>query len=198
MISDAGGFIFIDIPRTAGTAVGKALKQVFKCCEGKHHSITNICADYDFCTYIDRDQIRDYFKFTIVRNPFDRLVSLYMWGVKSIYRKYTFSAFVHAVRDGVFTELNGHRYLPQVAYIRDRKGNIKVDYIGRYEILKTSFREILRKLDVDKPVKLERYNTSEYRSRRPRLPYQNYYTKDDIKVVSELYKEDLELFEYCF
>jgi len=97
MVSDKRKFIFIDIPKTASTSMRFALNES-KHKPKKHHSISNIASHYKFCDKLDEEKIQKYFKFTIVRNPYDRLVSLWLWGMnKDCYIQY--KSFNYFVRD---------------------------------------------------------------------------------------------------
>jgi len=79
MISDTYKFLYIDIVKTAGTSIGKLLEPLGGV--GKHHSISRklpalgINAGQE--SPVPHDVVENYFKFTIVRNPYDRLISLF-------------------------------------------------------------------------------------------------------------------------
>ena len=79
--SDIHKFIFIDITKTGGSSSGKVFEQHGGC--GKHHSISRKLPDLPknrgLINPLTKDMISDYFTFTVVRNPWDRFVSLYSY-----------------------------------------------------------------------------------------------------------------------
>jgi hypothetical protein len=201
MISHINKFIYIDICKTAGTSITKSLKSLsneqFEKFEyshtfsrsGKHHSISNILGGIT-CTKITPHMIDSYFKFTFVRNPYDRIVSLYEWGqALDKYDKIPFKQFVKNIKDNVYDDFNKARYVPMVNWLTDpRDGKIKVDFVGRYENINEDFLALSKILNIDS--KLTHVNKT---SRKPIL---DYYDDDVIKWVYDLYKKDFEVFDY--
>ena len=72
MICHKSKVIFIHIPRTAGTSVEKAFvgKDWFNIDVSTKHIYASTARDY-YAEFWD-----EYFKFSIVRNPWDRMLSL--------------------------------------------------------------------------------------------------------------------------
>lgn len=74
MILHDSKIIFIHIPRTGGTSVEKHFgfkhQHGWKPETAQHLTLKEYSNHYD---------VNDYFKFTLVRNPWDRLVSWYLW-----------------------------------------------------------------------------------------------------------------------
>ena len=63
--------LFVHIPRTAGTAIEKSLSVPRgKAVMAQHKT---------FKEYLDKQSFNSYFKFSFVRNPWDRIVSWYLW-----------------------------------------------------------------------------------------------------------------------
>jgi len=76
--------IFIHIPRTGGTSVEEYFQ--FK---HQHGWKPDTAQHLTLKEYSDHYDVEDYFKFTIVRNPWDRLVSWYLWShAEVIYFQY--------------------------------------------------------------------------------------------------------------
>ena len=70
-----------------------------------------------------------------------------------------------------------------------------VDYVGRYENLQQAWMTLRGKLKIDdryRDMKLPRLNVSE------REDYRTYYKDKDIERVCNLYKKDIDLFDYKF
>ncbi len=189
MICNEKKFIFIDICKTAGSSINKAFGKRYQCM-GKHHTITNIVGDYDFCTNLTQEQIDNYFKFTIVRNPYDRIISLWLWGSKAYYKDYSFKDFVIAVKNKKFTDHNFVRFIPMVNWLRNEKGELTVEYIGRFEKLSKSVSEICEKIGVPL-IQLEKVNAAVGRKH-----YTEYYDQETKEIVKNLYSEDFSTFGY--
>lgn len=201
MICDQLKFIFIDICKTAGTSINIVLyayilEHFGYYCYGKHHSIKNITGDFDFCTNITPEQLNTYFKFTIVRNPWDRMVSLWFWGISKEYPP-SFREFIYNIRDGVYTEYNRLRYIQMLDWITDDAGNLKVDFIGRYENLQQDFDTICSKIGLP-PLQLVCINTAKDRAGIDRTHYSVYYDEELKNIVAELFKKDIDYFGYIF
>ena len=196
-------FIFIDICKTAGTSINRSFLANFPDVdfEGYHHSIPNMVSGEDcgaVCSYITQEDIELNSLFTVVRNPYDRLVSLYFWGKNNEYSECnTFKDFVINVINNKYTEYNQHRYKSQVHWISDINGKIVVDNILRFENLETDFEELLKKLKIPN-FKLIKTNTAYQRSGIVRKHYSYYYDEETKNMVTEFYKDDLEAFNYCF
>ena len=174
--------------------------------------------------YIPEALFRDYYKFTFVRNPWDRVVSLYK-GL-GFYKHIPFKVFV---MNTLQEELWKSKYWfvgPQNQYICDKQGNFIVDFIGRFESLQEDFNHICTNVGL-MPTKLPHVNASkksmQYSADRPKhslfspikllkqlrrhhktysypifSSYIEYYDDESIKKVRELYSKDIEMFGYQF
>lgn len=184
--------IFIHIPKTAGTSI---LNVLSKRTEGRDHN--------DYLIYLRANPVifHKYFKFTFVRNPYDRIVSSYEYlhnggnykrdrYYYELFRlKYdTFEKFALDYLDSnkIHEEL---LFKPQYLFIYDHTGECRVDYVGRYENIENDFNAILNKLNIHR--KLQHINSSK------RKNYKQYYVNDEVKKkIQYLYKNDFELFNY--
>ena len=130
------------------------------------------------------------FTFTIVRNPYDRLVSFYEYSRLS--RKNPSSVQYGLPDPGNFEKwLNTEKPLGQLHYITDRENNILVDYVGRMESLQKDIVKICLKLKI-LPFKLPRLNVSKRNS------YQSYYSPEIKKQVDAMYHDEIEALSYEF
>jgi hypothetical protein len=126
------------------------------------------------------------FKFTIARNPFDRLVSLYYHlpthtSGKEV-RSMTFEQFVR--------KWSLDPKLQQKKLITDNAGHLLVDYVGHFESLATDFQYITSKIGIEET--LPHRNGSSHRD------YRTYYTPELIDLVFERFAADCEFFGYGF
>jgi hypothetical protein len=194
-------FIFIHIQKTAGTSITNSLYNLPET-ENLHHShsMINLLVD---------DEYEDYFKFCFVRNPFDRLISWYNMilqkGFHNDWSKYilenstNFSEFLE-LTDIVIErnplELQSQVGYPksisfnQLDYISDNLGNIQCDFIGRFENINDDFNILSQMLNI----KLELNHLNKFKHNH----YKDYYNQIDLEKVSNLYKRDIEYFNYKF
>jgi hypothetical protein len=194
---DQNRCIFVHIPKTAGISVCKSL---FGNLAGGHtplHSYQLIFKKYEF---------DNYFKFTFVRNPWDRLVSAYhylrsggisksdiQWKEKNLLKFDDFNKFVlYGIKQKKIKKYRHFR--PQYEYICEPGSKQpKVDFLGFYENLVNDFHYIMSELGIS--TKLKKANTGH--SNRI-LDYKEYYTPETKKIVNDVYKTDIEIFGYVF
>lgn len=183
--------IFFHIPKTAGISITEAL---FGCRGAGHIDVREARRIFG------RLAFARYFKFTFVRNPYDRLVSAYTYlrdgaiagRMSPFIRTYIepYPEFRSFVRDGLRDVLFDQHFRPQSSWVCDREG-LRVDFVGRFERLSEDFATVAARLGI--PASLGHRN----RSRRER-EYRSYYEEDTRRLASDVYAEDLERFEYDF
>ncbi|MCK4947010.1 MAG: sulfotransferase family 2 domain-containing protein [Candidatus Aureabacteria bacterium] len=192
--------IFIHIPKSAGTSINAALgigregiQSLFgkiseeeKAKYGLTHTYWHHCPISLIKPFIPEGTFNKYFKFTFLRNPWDRLVSLYLY-YKRINRLDNIDAFNQWI---LSKKIPSYLLIPQLDYITDNKGNIIVDFIGRFENMDKDWKYITKKTGAN--TKLLPVNISN------RKHYSFYYTEETIRVVGELFRKDIETFGYRF
>lgn len=184
--------VFIHIPRNAGTSVLSILGDT----GGRLH---RSFMDYQLSNNV---RFKNYFKFSIVRNPYDRIVSVYEYlksgGNKShdlyfseIIEKEngSFDWFVNEFID----EYKIHEVLllkPQYLFLYNYKNELQVDYIARFERLEKEIPYILQHINMPYK-KLPKLNQSTSHS------WEKYYEYSrTIETVNRLYKKDFEFLSY--
>jgi chondroitin 4-sulfotransferase 11 len=132
----------------------------------------------------------DYFTFTFVRNPFDKLVSGYLFTLQkekdttfyqSISQYTSFNDFIKNVNKEKL--LKSERFELQSNWFFQ---NFQYDFIGRFENLQEDFCKVCENLNIMN-LKLPVINNSQKRK-----PYTDYYNNESRVIVEELYKKDLE------
>ena len=132
---------------------------------------------------------QEYFKFAIVRNPYDRFVSAcaFLHRDNPLYPGNELIFGRHAMREEQFRR---HMLLrPQVEMLLDESGRLAMDFIGRYETLDESFAQACRMAGLP-DLALSRINASE------RPAWRVCYDAPLLETVTEFYRGDFDLLEY--
>ncbi|MEP7016193.1 MAG: sulfotransferase family 2 domain-containing protein [Verrucomicrobiota bacterium] len=212
MISHKHKCIFVEVPKTGSTSVravlGKAWKPHLNLWEIKGH-MENYWTHYGGRTNrilealylavpkqrridIGRKQFETYFKFGFVRNPWDRVVSLYERNeAVQLKDKMSFEQFVDWIQYSSATCVHSspHRY--QLDWFVDSNGNILADFIGKFERLEEDWAFVAKKLGVSETLPHRRANPRE-------RPYTEYYNDRTREVIANKFKIDIERFGYEF
>lgn len=189
-IYDRRKFIFIHIPKTAG----KSIIQLFHTAGACHLTYK------EYEEHIGQD-ISSYYIFTVIRDPLDRLVSLYAYFLNGgnssreslEFRKNwitpykNFNEFVcHALP---CDEVKHNRmFLPQAEFLLDKNGELPDISIIRFERLGNDFKKVALKLSINK--NLPHTNASN------RKNLNLYLSKEACEIIKKTYSEDYKLFDY--
>lgn len=180
--------IHIHICRTAGTSIKNSFEQTFPGVPfiGKHRFIRNF----------PNRALNKCKSFCVVRNPFDKIVSQWLWGYKRIY-KIGFLEFLQRVRDKKFFQRHkNYWYAPQIEWIVNDLGEIIIDRILRFENLQAEFDQMCRDWKFPEFKLIPNINSAETHLGCPRKPYKQYYNEESAKIVRELYCEDFKRLNY--
>lgn len=149
--------------------------------------------------WVTADQFDQYFKFTFVRNPWDRIASFYRY--LGYDRLCSFSTFV-AKHLPAKMEKKAWFLCPQADYLYDSEGKLRVNFVGRFETLAADFATVCERMGIPDR-QLPHVNDSHKRGpvqrfrRRPR-PYKEMYDERSRAIVASLYAADVEAFGYSF
>jgi len=151
----------------------------------------------------------EYFKFGIVRNPFDRIVSGYEWRrtvVKEWFDdneregdKNHFKEIISETDDGFkeFVKRKCQKWNGQEQYFYSKPPKqCLVDFVGRYENLETDFKHIVKTIlpnATDKLCTLKKANASIRRK-----DYRSYYNEETRDIVEQNLSDELELLRYKY
>lgn len=202
-ISHQYKFIFIHIPKTAGTTIcssweGSILKKICKdtgVLGGTHKTIREVLNMYP--------ESKNYFRFTVVRNPYDRFVSKFYF--KQMKKRQNF--------DLDWSDKESEGLLPQMFWITDSmrtepdKANrnkpyyrpelhydkILVNRILRYENLEKELRELLIELNIPD---MGTAVFPHFRQTRAEFSYHQYFDEKMKSLCKYLYREDLDRLGY--
>jgi Sulfotransferase family len=187
--------IFVHIPKCAGVSVCTSL---FGNLAGGHTTLRM------YQIVFSPREYTEYFKFSIVRNPWDRLVSAYQflkndgmndddrtWAEQHLSGYPDFDTFVQ----GWLNETNvrkGIHFLPQSEFITNCRNQADLDFIGYFENLDSDFAHICARLGVT--ASLPRLNNTRSRGK----DFRTYYTDKTRRIVAEVYAEDISMLGYSF
>ena len=143
------------------------------------------------------------FKFAIVRNPFDRIISNWLY-LKPISRKaiprwlrgkLSLESFCDMLPELWETKYDRHlasHTAPIWPDVSDQRGECLLDYIGRLETIDDSLKEIEKKSGLK--FKSITKNNSNIKRKR----YRNYISRSSRRKIEQLYRQDFEKFDYDF
>lgn len=189
--------IFIHIPKCGGTTIEQSLNLI-DMQSGYGIEKGKAMQHYTWSDYIDKlghDVFNDYYKFAIVRNPYDRVISEYYWCyIQNVGYKHgqSLDDFITYLEKMVTTknynETIWHdHFMPQYLYIYDKKYNIKVDKVFKMEDFLEVDKFILNKYGIKIT---QKHNTGDYDKSKIHL------TDIQKEKIYNLYKTDFVLFGY--
>jgi hypothetical protein len=184
--------IFIHIPKTAGVSISASLLG---------NGIANTPSLY-YKILFGKENFNNYFKFSFVRNPFTRLISVYEFlqsgGGGPLDEKIVSTIQPYkSFKDFVLQYLNQstikvHRYFrPQSYFVCDSNHNLMINFLGRFEELEKDYEFIRTKVGTGEPLK--KLNVT--KSKKLSLE-ECYCNRKIIEKVTLLYAKDFELFGY--
>lgn len=204
-ISTSHKFIALANPRCASTSVRQMINQFsdYKSktnCDLKHHSALRTVEGFvEELGY----SLDDFFIFTTVRNPWERAVSIYHYGLKNPKSAWhepavvsrDFKMFLYSdMLARHFRPKPTSRPLPEGTYdidtfMRDRQGAVRGHVFRLEELHKI---EAILKVETGVEVKLPHVNATDHKS------YRDYYDDEARRQVEYLFEKDIERFGYSF
>lgn len=228
MYSHKDKFIYVHIPKSAGTFI-------------KHYLLSNIeegyaenqnQQDYDDKYHVtcerslnaiirDVPDYKDYYKFTIVRNPFDRVVSMfsYLGGWKFDYfvenniespmmpyvqefHKYylsdDFDGFITYAYEGKYIKKFHAGYYENYIDRISINGEVAIDKFYKMEYIKSCVSDLSKKFNFENKSGFNDWrqnSSSEYKKKRHYSDYYSSYSRD---FVERHFSRDLDYFDYGF
>lgn len=207
LISDSHEFIFVQIRKAASSSIGSLLQpSALPVSKGRWaHLKSRAGLEWDYRKYDFRlhegimavqsrmpvERFIRFFKFAIVRNPWERLVSEYEY----ILSRPDHGRHHRVARLGGFQEFV-HMQIPrrdayQLNMLCDRKNNLLMDFVGRIESLDEDWRYICSRLNIPHR-KLPDRNVTRHR------PYTEYYKPEIKNLVARHWQREIDQFGYCF
>lgn len=184
--------IFVHTPKAAGTSIALSIFGELP----YHHTVQ------DYYVIFGRSTFDEYFTFTFVRNPWDRVFSAYnyltkggwdekdkAWSERHLSKYRDFGDFVR--RGLARREVQRFMHFrPQHEFVCDRRGAVAVNFVGYFESVGHDFRKICDHIGIE--ATLAHVNESSTRD------YRMAYDDDTRAVVAGIYERDIHLFGYSF
>lgn len=186
MINDNYKFIRIHIKKTGGRSFWDIIKQI----DAGHPSWK------DYHKQLG-DKIKDYFIWSIVRNPWERMVSLFFHEKNEtgllhtqdfnqfINDIYLYDKFKEGRRHGFETE-------SQTEMLKDETGELAIDFIGVLSNIHKDFDKIKKRLNLPSEWVYPHKGIQKHDD------YRTYYNTKTIDLISNLYEEEIKLFGFDF
>ena len=215
MICHEREFIFFHVPKTAGLTMEHVLFPELRfdgstlLVEDREHAygwsaelgwLQHLTpAEMIANGFISPDQFRRYFKFGFVRNPWDRLVSEYVWKLEQNRLGMPFLGFIETVASSPAT-LSAHymsahacrqHLCDQATYLCEPDGELLVDFVGRFEQLQDGFDYACDRIGISRQ-QLPVRNATRH------LHYSTYYDEQSRELAARCYARDIDRFSYSW
>jgi len=182
IISHTNKFIFIKSEKTASSSVERALEPFLLETDiylsNSHMLPFQIIETHSI-------NIFDYFKFSIVRNPYDKMVSHYYWQQSIENNRYgSFDLFIKNFYD--------YKSISNWKYYSIDNNNI-MDKIIKFENLQNDLNNLPININIDISNIFEKSNI-----RPANIAYQELYSKISKEMVEEQCYNEIEMFNYKF
>lgn len=207
LISDSHEFIFVRVRKTASSSMTSQLEPYLlprpESRWSRIKSRAHIEKDYRKYRFrahaeigtaqrlIDPEQFARYFKFAIVRNPWDRLVSEYEYILKTE----SHGRHKKVVKLGGFDRFVDMQIPRRDAYqlhaLCGRDGQFLMDFVGKLETVDQNWKTICGRIGVPH-ADLPRKNVSVHR------PYSDYYSPQLRDKVAKYWAPEIRKFDYEF
>lgn len=211
MINHDKKFIFIHIPKTGGSSIGTVLNKN----AGIEETYEGFKIHHDDVT---EDLLKEYFVFTFVRNPWDRLYSQYKFRNWLRHGSFDFAArnmetlfeirynktLTENIPDDLSTAHNRANFYDEFCHLPSQVEFLKgkyndglnkfpyIDYIGRFENLQRDFDVVANKLN------LQYRDLPHINKTKSSNTYREMYTQDLKNFIGDKYKDDVTEFNYTF
>lgn len=212
-LPDSPDAVFLWLPKTAGFSLFWMLAPQGCRLHNRPHRVRNSFTNegfvsfghYSYAALLDRGVVQADFdaralKFCVVRNPYDRAVSLYSYlrGLGRIPPNEDFDGFARRLRQGRHHPVGRYNVRglnlcsPQTAWLHRSDGSFIPDLVGRFEDLGTFRLELGERLDIEFD-ELPNVNSS-----KRATDYRSYYDSSSRADVAAAYADDLAAFDYEF
>ena len=219
-ISLKNSYVYFEVPKAACSTIKTTLQEIDAKSFGSHipEKKTEVIHNKNDSPLLSPKDIgfekfkellidKNIFKFSFVRNPFDKVLSAYLNKIKNyagkekkeitdilgidIHEEIGFDQFIYAIEKTTPYNMNPH-WRPQTNQLF--YDLVKYDFIGRLENFDKDFQMVLNKINPEFEFKSNNY--SDKTDAKEKL--QQFYTQKTIEIVKKIYKQDFENFNYPY
>ncbi len=139
---------------------------------------------------------KGYYKFTVVRNPWEKIISGWFYYKKHYKENCPLDEYLSFCEKRISKNVRGTGICPYniFNYTDPKTGEILVDEIIRYENLNDEFIQILEEIGINSKKGLSVHAKKGYRKK----DYKDFYSKEQKEYVATLFKKEIELLGYSF
>jgi len=151
--------------------------------------------EYDKIMDLDLEKWKSYYKFTFIRNPYDKIVSAYNFVNKTLLSesRVIFENFHDFLKNKENCDnwVYSHGFKTQYSNLLDINDELNYDYIGNFDNLNTELINILKNIGVEKIThhkliqKNIKFNESVILEK-----YIDFYNEEILQLVNEYFEED--------
>ena len=174
--------IFIHIPKAGGSSIQNIVR--------KYNRELPKCLHKDV-KYYPKKRRDACFVFSFTRNPYDRLLSAYMYLTRGYgnkgdqnFGKTIASDFKGFVKNQLSDNITWLHFKPMIFWLND-----DIDFIGKIENYEKDFKYICDQIGI-RQQQLPHKNKSDHKH------YAEYYDDETREIVTEIYRDDIEYFGY--
>lgn len=199
LLSDDPPFLFFAMNKTGSTSIEEVLRPYDRWVHRNvlraryylrpRDAIFRHAAPVDVRDLVARRRWERSFTFCFVRNPFDRLVSIYHFHRQGGQKRHPLASEV-GFEEWLERGGTGSAGRSQAAFVSDRNGSCVLDFVGRFESIERDVERVLDTLGIEGH--LPRRNPSQHRH------YTEYYSDRARAIVERRFRDDLERFGYAF
>lgn len=206
LISDRHKFIFVHVWKVAGMSIQRALRHATRRwtetprrllasmgiapLARKYAEIAEHASAVELRAQLPADVFNGFFRFAFVRNPWDLEVSLYHYAMAHPgHHKHEQFKAMRGFDEYIAWRVQSRGRL-QLDFLADARGQLLMDFVGRFERLQADFRVVCETIGVN--ANLPHVNSSSHRD------YRECYTARTRAMLAAAVRDDIDQFGYEF